>query len=411
LLSRIPQYRPGVDRTPPSAEERLERIAAAQGLLADAGRSLGPAIDLETTVSTVLQVMRKLVTFRGGSICLVEHDLVRVAASDPPVSEEVLALRLPVGSGIVGRAVAEKATLYSPDLDRDERVDPEVRRLGSNAGMVSYLAVPLVCLGRTVGVLQVDSADRDAFDDIDVMLLEGLAAQTANAIESARYIEEMTRLDALKHGFINLVSHELRTPLTIAAGMLHMYRELNEAPTTPELEDMLDRSESAMARLRRLIEELIVMSQLAAGDLTVAHDPVRICDLVTEVVNTLPDPSGVTIDCQPDLVLVTDGRLLSRILEALVENAVTYAGSAEVVAGAGAIEVRDQGPGLPADVLDREGETFARSVRNPTTVAGLGLGLSMARALVSELDGELRIDTSPAGTTVRIELPEPVSPG
>ena len=411
MLARIAQYRPDVARTPPTAEQRLERIAAAQGLLADAGRSLGPAIDLDTTVSTVLQVMRKLVTFRGGSICLVEHDVVRVAASDPPVSEEVLAKRLPVGTGIVGRAVADKSTMYSPDLDHDERVDPEVRRLGSNAGMTSYLAVPLVCLGRTVGVLQVDSAEPDAFDDIDVMLLEGLAAQTANAIESARYIDEMTRLDALKHGFINLVSHELRTPLTIAAGMLRMYRELNDSTATPELEDMLDRSEAAMARLRRLIEELIVMSQLAAGELVVAHDPVRVCDLIGELVNASPEPDKIAVDCEPNLVLTTDGRLLGRILEALVENAVVYAGHAEIVARAELIEVRDQGPGLPADVLDREGETFARSVRNPTTVAGLGLGLSMARALVGELGGNLAIDTSSAGTTVRVDLPGTISRG
>ena len=390
---------------PLSAEQRLERIAAAQRLLADAGRSLGPAIDLDTTVSTVLQVMRKLVNFRGGSICLVEHDEVRIAASDPPVSDEVRDLRLPVGSGIVGRAVAAKEPIYSPDLDHDERVDPEVRRLGSNAGMVSYLAVPLVCLGRTVGVLQVDSADRDAFDDIDIVLLEGLAAQTANAIESARYIDEMTRLDGLKHGFINLVSHELRTPLTIAAGMLHMYRELHD-PASAELEDMLDRSEAALTRLRRLIEELILMNQLAAGEILVTREPVRMSEVIDQVVATAIDPSVVRVDCDPDAEWETDARLVSLILEALLENAILYAGDAEVVVAGRVLEVRDHGPGIPEDVLHRELEAFARSTKNPTTVAGLGLGLSLVAALVSELGGELAVESSPgAGTAVQVRLP------
>ena len=68
-----------VERARASAEQRLERIAAAQALLADTSRQLGPAVDLDTTVKTVLLAMRALVAFRGGSICLVEHDGIRVA--------------------------------------------------------------------------------------------------------------------------------------------------------------------------------------------------------------------------------------------------------------------------------------------------------------------------------------------
>ena len=217
--------------TPSAAEERLVRIAEAHALLARVGHRLGPSLALETTVKAVLAAIRRAVDFRGGSVCLVERGAVRIAAADPPVSAEVMDVRVPVGSGIGGRVVATGETIYVPDLDADDRVDPEVRRTGSNAGMVSFLAVPLVCLGRSIGLLQVDSPDRDAFDDIDIMLLEGLAAQTATAIESARQANERDEVDALKHGFINLVSHELRTPLTIATGMVHTYRA-RDIPTS-----------------------------------------------------------------------------------------------------------------------------------------------------------------------------------
>jgi signal transduction histidine kinase len=392
-----------VERARASAEQRLERIAAAQSLLADTSRQLGPAVDLDSTVKTVLLAMRELVAFRGGSICLVEHDGIRVAASDPPVSPEVQALRLPVGSGLVGRAVEAGRTVSSPDLDADDRVDPEIRRLGSNAGMVSYLAVPLVCLGRTIGVLQVDSPERDAFDEVDVVLLEGLAAQAASAIESARFIEEMVRLDDLKHRFINMVSHELRTPLTIAAGMLHVYRQRVELE--PELDDLLDRSEAAMQRLRRLIEELILMSQLAAGSVIAVRDPVAVRPLLEEVVRTTSGPELVQIRCDEDLVWRSDRELLAHVVEALVDNALTYAGDAEVVAGPTGFEVRDHGPGLPDDVLPAAGAAFERSERNDTTVAGLGLGLSLVQALVAELGGEVVVDSSPAGTVVGVRLP------
>lgn len=386
------------------AEARLVRIAEAQRLLASVSHRLGPTLELDTTLKAVLAAMRELVDFRGGSVSLADRGTVGIAASDPPVSPEVLDVRLPIGSGIGGRVVATGETIYVPDLDADERVDPEVRRAGSNAGMVSFLAVPLVCLGRPIGLLQVDSGEVDAFDDIDVMLLEGLAAQTATAIESARQSHERDRVDALKHGFINLVSHELRTPLTIATGMLHMHRDLH--PDLADRDGLLDRAESALGRLGRLIEELIVMSELGAGEVRAVHRPVRVRELIEEVVGASENPSLVAVRCDPALEWTTDGRLVRIALGALVENALLYAGGAEVVAAEGVLEVRDEGPGLPDDVLDRRGEAFSRSVRNPTTVAGLGLGLSMVTAMVAELDGELSVETAPGeGTSIRIRLP------
>jgi two-component system sensor histidine kinase KdpD len=389
--------------TPSAAEERLARIAEAQALLARVSHRLGPSLELETTVKAVLAAMRELVDFRGGSVCLVERGAVRIAAADPPVSAEVLDVRLPVGTGIGGRVVATGETIYVPDLDADDRVDPEVRRTGSNAGMVSFLAVPLVCLGRPIGLLQVDSADRDAFDAIDIMLLEGLAAQTATAIESARQTSEREHVEALKHGFINLVSHELRTPLTIATGMVHTYR--NQHPDVEDEDGLLDRAGAALARLARLIEELIVMSELGAGAVRVSADSVRMRALVDDVVRASADPSAVTVRCDGAETWTTDARLVRIMLGALLENAILYAGAAEIVVADGAIEVRDEGPGLPDDVLDHRGETFTRSVRNPTTVSGLGLGLSMVAAMVGELDGELTVDSRPGeGTTVRVRL-------
>ena len=382
--------------------ERLRRIAASQALLADVSRSLGPALNLEDTVRSVLEAMRRLVEFRGGSICLVEDGNVRIAASDPPASDEVVELRLPVGSGIAGRVVATGRTIYVPDLDADERVDPEVRHTGSNTGMTSYLGVPLVCLREVIGLLQVDSRTRDAFDDVDIMLLEGLAAQTANAIQSARLVDEMARLDSLKRGFINLVSHELRTPLTIASGMVKTYRSLRPADPDDELDLLLERGDIALGRLGRLIEELILVSQLSAGDVRPASEPVAVRTAIEEAVERCPDATVVEIDCPRETVVVSDGRLLSRAIEALVENAVVYAGHAQVVAGEGVIEIRDRGPGLPTELQSGQYETFSRSGNHDPTVAGLGLGLYMAQALVTELGGKLEVESDEHGTIVRI---------
>ena len=148
------------------------------------------------------------------------------------------------------------------------------------------------------------------------------------------------------------------------------------------------------------------MSELAAGDVRIDAEPIRMRGLVDEVVQASAKPSVVAVCCDDAETWTTDRRLVRIVLGALLENAILYAGAAEIVVAGGTLEVRDEGPGLPEDVLDHRGETFTRSVRNPTTVSGLGLGLSMVTAMVGELGGELTVDSRPGeGTTVRVRLP------
>ena len=200
--------------------ERLSRLLGLQTLLAHVAREIGPALELQAVLHAVLRAMRSLMDFRGASILLVEDRQLYVAAADPEVDEAVANLRIPLGTGLAGRAVAEGHTVYSPDLDHDDRVDPVVRNTGSNKEIASFLVVPLVCLGEAIGAIEVDSTSRDAFDDVDRTVLEGLATQMAGAIESARRYEEMLDLERQKNDFIGRISHELRTPLTIMTGFV-----------------------------------------------------------------------------------------------------------------------------------------------------------------------------------------------
>ena len=202
-----------------SAEERLERILELQTLLARVAREIGPALELQGVLSTVLESMRSLVDFRGGTIQLVDERGVYIAAADPPASDDVLASRVPVGHGS-----QRPGDLDGPDdllarpPERRRGSTARKPRKGSNAATRSYLAVPLVVLGTTIGVLQIDSNDVDAFDEDDVAVLEGLAVQVAGSIESARRREDMIEVERMKADFIARISHELRTPLTVIGG-------------------------------------------------------------------------------------------------------------------------------------------------------------------------------------------------
>ena len=374
--------------------ERLSRLLGLQTLLAHVAREIGPALELQAVLQAVLGAMRSLMDFRGGAILLVEDRQVYVAASDPPVSPEVAEARVPVGQGLAGRAVAEGRTVYSPDLDVDGRVDPILRDTGSNAGMRSFLAVPLVCLGEVIGLLEVDSVAPHAFDEVDRTVLEGLATQMAGAIESARRYEQMLELERLKNDFIGLISHELRTPLTIMSGFVGTLLTHDSDFGPEDRKAMLERTGAAIGRLSDLIDELLTAASFEAGMALAEITDIEVAPILEAIRAEAVDPDRVRVTCHPELRERADAKLLKQALHLLVDNAMKYGGNAEIIAGAGEIAVRDHGPGVPAELGDR---VFDRFVRGNTSKPGMGLGLPLVRSLCTAMEATVELESPPDG--------------
>jgi two-component system sensor histidine kinase KdpD len=341
-----------------------------------------------------------LVDFRGGSVCLVEDRMIHVAAADPPVSQEVATARVPVGRGLVGLTVATGQSQYAPDLDDDHRVDQQLRRLGSNATMKSYLTVPLVCLGWVIGVLEVDSEEPDAFDQDDLAVLEGLATQVAGAIESARRYEQVLELERLKADFLARISHELRTPLTIIAGFATTLLAYDDRLTAEQRRDMLERMGTATGRLERLIDDVLTVTGFEAGVIAPQPTDVVIGEVMADVAADTTTPHLVTVEPMADIHARLDGRLLRHALRLLVDNAIKYGGEATLRAELDDadhlyMEVADAGPGVPANLRE---QIFERFTRGDDTQPGMGLGLPMVRMLAAGLGATVEVDDKPGGT-------------
>ena len=382
-----------------TAEERLARLLDLQSLMARVAREIGPALEVQPVLATVLRAMRSLVSFRGGTVQLVDRGSLYVAASDPPVSPEISRARLPIGTGLGGRVVLTGKHIYCPDILVDERVDDQLRGLGSNAGMRAYLAVPLVCLGRVIGLVQIDSAEPDAFDADDFHVLEGLATQVAGAIESARHNEQVMELERLKSDFLARVSHELRTPLTITSGFVNTLLAYEDRIEPRQRAQILKRIESATDRLLSLIDELLTVTQFEAGALDPDPAEIEVHGLLEDVRTRALEPELVAVRCPPELRLFADPRLLRHALTLLVDNALKYAGDAELRAGLDddglvVIEVADHGPGVPADLGER---IFERFMRGNHTAPGMGLGLPLVRTLAIGLMAGVTVHDTPGG--------------
>jgi signal transduction histidine kinase len=229
--------------------------------------------------------------------------------------------------------------------------------------------------------------------------------EMADALEAK--ITALSEAQARERRFTSDVAHELRTPLTALVGEAELLGEhLDRMPADARRPAELLIAD--VARLRRLVEDLMEISRLDASSETVQHEPVDIAALVSATVGAR-GWRDVRIEADDGAVAVTDPRRLERIVANLVGNAVEHGGgNVTVRVGAnGTVEVSDTGPGIPADHLPHVFERFYKADR-ARTGGGSGLGLAIAlenaRLLGAQLDA-----WSEAGLGTRFTLRLPVT--
>jgi diguanylate cyclase (GGDEF)-like protein/PAS domain S-box-containing protein len=165
-------------------------------VLLDSAREITGCVDLASVLTTSFEALRRLVDFTGGSIQLVDGDVVRLAATDPPATPEAMSATMPVGTGISGGIAATGEPRYLPDITIAAAVSSTSRTKSTSVGVRSWYGVPLVAEGRVIGVLQIDSLEVDAFSDADRLLVLSFASVVASAVQTARLFAQ--ELDALQ---------------------------------------------------------------------------------------------------------------------------------------------------------------------------------------------------------------------
>lgn len=233
--------------------------------------------------------------------------------------------------------------------------------------------------------------------------------------EQIRRLEE---LDRLKDDFVSTVSHELRTPLASIIGYAEMMEDGDAGDLTPEQEKVVGVIQRNASRLRGLIEDLLVLSRIEAGDLQTEFVPVDLAAVVTTVLESfrpVAERAGVTLRVRLDDATVSGDELqLERAVTNLVSNAVKFTPSGGRVSvtltrtGRGAtVEVADTGIGIPAADLDRLGTRFFRaSSAQRAAIPGSGLGLSIVHAIADAHHGSLTFDSvEDEGTTFQFTVP------
>jgi signal transduction histidine kinase len=220
-------------------------------------------------------------------------------------------------------------------------------------------------------------------------------------------------------------SHELRSPLTAMAGEIDV--TLKRQRSAGEYRETLEVVRERLRELSSLTENLMLLARAQEHSRDGVLKEVPLTPLVAASIERLSasaGPRGIRfrLDGFPDLVVYGDPRLLARVLDNVLENAVQYNrdGGDVVLQGhvdeaspdaweacSAVISVTDTGPGIPRDEWTRVFERFHRLDQSRSRrTGGAGLGLSICEAILSLFRGSIRIiDSSPHGTTFEIRLP------
>jgi two-component system sensor histidine kinase KdpD len=250
----------------------------------------------------------------------------------------------------------------------------------------------------------------------DRRALSRLAAAAARTVENQRLaddaarVQELAQIDRVRSALLGAVGHDLRTPLAGIKAAISSLRQPDLAWDPDDEAELLATVEESTDRLSDLVENLLSLSRLQAGALSVTPRPVPMDAVVAQAL--MHTPTGATtveVDVPDNLPLAyADPGLLERVVANLVDNAAKASPVVRLSGrdAGGRIELRivDRGPGIPAADRDRIFTPFQRLDDHATD--GLGLGLAIARGFTEAMDGTITpSDTPGGGLTMTITLP------
>jgi signal transduction histidine kinase len=392
---------PRPDPTPAETLRKLQAVTDA----ALAHLSLDELLD-----ELLTRVRDALGADTSAVLLLDETQTELVARAAKGLEEEVeQGVRVPVGAGFAGRVVAERRPVVVEDVDHADIFNPILRQ----RGIKSLAGVPLAVQDRVLGVIHVGSLSRRLFASEEVELLEVVAQRVALAIDRALVHDELIHLTRVQRDFVELAAHELRAPASSIYGLVATLVGRRGELSPERAEELLQTLYGQSDRLRRLVEQLLDLSQLEATTVEIAPRWVKLRPELEEIVGgvTVGPSAEVVVDVPGDLEAEVDPATLQRVVGNLVANALRH-GAPPVTVSAEQrdrhlrIKVEDRGRGVAEEFAPFLFDRFRRSPRSRETTEGAGLGLAIARSYARAHGGDLIYSpVEPTGARFELVLP------
>jgi two-component system, OmpR family, sensor histidine kinase KdpD len=370
------------------AARRTKQAARANAESELLTTTAGSVLRGQQGLSALLEQIRE--AFGMDSVTLLE----RPAAEDGPTEDSQAAERLR-GTPGAWHAVASQGT---PALTRPDEADVEVP-VGDRLSL-ALKGRPLPATDRRV---------LGAFASYAAVALD--QQQLTAAAEAAKPI---AAADKMRSALLAAVSHDLRTPLASAKAAVTSLRSADVKWTTEDRDELLATADESLDRLTHLVDNLLDMSRLQAGALSLFPRPAGLDEIVSGALDNLdPAARGITVDIPESLPEINvDPAILERVIVNLTENALRYAPpgqppllTASALGDRVELRVVDRGPGIPEKERDQMFVPFQR-LGDTDNTTGVGLGLALSRGLTEAMGGTLTAEDTPGGgLTMTVSMP------
>jgi len=418
--------------------ERGRQEAAARLSELSALFQVSTTLNLQLQLNVILEIIvrRVVSTLRAQQASIMiynpEEGVLETRASYGLESEFARNARTRMGEGIAGWVAERKEAV----LLNDSSTNPQLgRHFKSDRNITSSLSLPLRLGDRVVGVLNVNRINNsERFTEHHREMLRMFAEHVGAVIDRAETVDRLTsrtrileaanlklsEMNQMKDVFLSTASHELKTPLSSVIAYAELLEDNADRLEADQRAEFLRRLRSEAGRLLGLIEDILDLSRIESGKLTLRRMPLPVNEVVRAAVETSRSTAQkhdveLTEALDPDLPpMMLDEVKMRQVVVNLLVNAIRFSperGTVKVVTRRepkfAIIEVVDQGPGILPEETVRIFELFGQGVRGiDRRTGGLGIGLHLVRR-ISELHGAHVGVNSQAGqgSTFWVRLP------
>nr|WP_068017915.1 GAF domain-containing protein [Rhodoplanes sp. Z2-YC6860] len=409
--------------------DELARSVGELQALGEVSQAVNSTLDLETVLTTIVQRAVQLSRTDAGAIYVFDEERqeFKLRATYGMSDDMIVAItdkRIGTGDAHIGPAAMQRKPVQVPDIEKEP--PSRINDINLREGYRALLIVPLLRPGHITGALVVRRRDPGEFAKSTIDLLETFAGQSVVAIENANLfheIEEKGKQLAIasqhKSQFLANMSHELRTPLNAILGYTELILDGIYGDTPEKAQAVLKRVESNGRHLLGLINDVLDLSKIEAGQLTLSLTAYSMKDVLYSVYSAV-EPLASTkslnfkIDAPGELPKGHgDERRLTQVILNLVGNAIKFTDQGDVIIKASAnngtftVAVKDTGPGISQTDQAKIFEEFQQADNSATKKkGGTGLGLSISRRIVEMHGGRLWVESEVGqGSVFQFTLP------
>ena len=409
-------------------QRRNEYLAAS----AEIGRLVTSTLDLEAIFKRSVNLIIERFDFYYASIFIInesgDNAVLQEGTGEAGLILKERGHKIAVGSNsTVGKATGSGEVVVINDtiLDLIHQHNPLLPETKSEA------AIPLKIGDRTIGSIDIQSTEVNAFSEDEIAILQILSDQIAVGIDNARSynlaqqaVEEMREVDRLKSQFLANMSHELRTPLNSIIGFARVILKGIDGPTTELQQQDLTAIFNSGQHLLGLINDILDLSRIEAGKMDLTFDEVNINELISSVMSTSvglvkDKPVELKTEVEEGLPLIrADAMRIRQVLINFLSNASKFTEEGDIIVkatldksnkGQPSVTVRviDTGPGITEEDQKKLFQPFSQVDGSLTRkVGGSGLGLSICHHFIQMHNGQIGVDSAPGrGSTFYFSVP------